>query len=107
MGTVSNRSALLEYSRDRLGKTERLILETPTQVYPDALTKGEVAVKPTTKPTVAASTAPWAGLGRWNWSRAAARSRPETTCLMQGEGTSAGLRHQFHAIAFEENLPLR
>src|SRR5438128_10945777 len=26
---------------------------------------------------------------------------------MQGEGTSAGLTHQFHAIAFEENLSLR
>jgi hypothetical protein len=28
-----------------LGKAERLILETLTQVYPDALTKDEVAVK--------------------------------------------------------------
>ena len=31
--------ALIEYWRGRLGKAERLILETLTQVYPDALTK--------------------------------------------------------------------
>ena len=38
-------SALVNYWRGRLGKAERLILETLTQVYPDALTKEEVAVK--------------------------------------------------------------
>jgi hypothetical protein len=31
--------ALIEYWRSRLGKAERLILETLTQVYPKALTK--------------------------------------------------------------------
>ncbi len=38
-------SALVDYWRGRLGKAERLILETLTQVYPDALTKEEVAAK--------------------------------------------------------------
>jgi uncharacterized protein len=38
-------SALVEYWRGRLAKAERLILETLTQAYPDALTKEEVAVK--------------------------------------------------------------
>jgi hypothetical protein len=38
-------SGLVDYWRGRLGKAERLILETLTQVYPDALTKEEVAVK--------------------------------------------------------------
>jgi hypothetical protein len=37
-------SALVDYWRGRLGKAERLILETLTQVYADALTKEEVAV---------------------------------------------------------------
>jgi hypothetical protein len=38
-------SALVDYWRGRLGKAERLILETLTQAYPDALPKEEVAVK--------------------------------------------------------------
>src|ERR1700687_4862815 len=38
-------SGLVDYWRARLGKAERLILETLTQVYPDALTKEEVAAK--------------------------------------------------------------
>jgi hypothetical protein len=38
-------AALVDYWRGRLGKAERLILEMLTQVYPDPLTKGEVAVK--------------------------------------------------------------
>lgn len=38
-------SALIDYWRGRLGKAERLILETLTQVYPDPLTKDEVAGK--------------------------------------------------------------
>ncbi len=38
-------SALIDYWRNRLGKAERLILEALTQVYPDALTKEEVAAK--------------------------------------------------------------
>jgi hypothetical protein len=38
-------SPLVDYWRGRLGKAERLILETLTQVYPDGLTKEEVAVK--------------------------------------------------------------
>jgi hypothetical protein len=37
--------ALIDYWRGRLGKAERLILETLTQVYPDPLTKEEVAGK--------------------------------------------------------------
>ena len=37
--------ALIEYWRGRLGKAERLILETLTQAYPDPLTKEEVAAK--------------------------------------------------------------
>ena len=37
--------ALIDYWRSRLGKAERLILETLTQVFPDALTKEEVAAK--------------------------------------------------------------
>jgi hypothetical protein len=36
-------AALVEYWRSRLGKAERLILETLTQAYPNALTKEEVA----------------------------------------------------------------
>jgi hypothetical protein len=35
--------ALINYWRNRLGKAERLILETVSQVYPEALTKEEVA----------------------------------------------------------------
>jgi hypothetical protein len=38
-------SALVDYWRSRLGKAERLILETLTQTYPDGLTKEEVAIK--------------------------------------------------------------
>ncbi len=38
-------SALIDYWRSRLGKAERLILEVLAQVYPDALTKEEVAAK--------------------------------------------------------------
>ncbi len=38
-------SALIDYWRGRLGKAERRILEALTQVYPDALTKEEVAAK--------------------------------------------------------------
>ncbi len=38
-------SALIDYWRNRLGKAERLILETLTQAFPDALTKEEVAAK--------------------------------------------------------------
>jgi uncharacterized protein len=34
---------LIDYWRSRLGKAERLILETLTQVYPDPLTKEQVA----------------------------------------------------------------
>jgi hypothetical protein len=37
--------ALIDYWRGRLGKAEGLILETLTQVFPDALTKEEVAAK--------------------------------------------------------------
>jgi uncharacterized protein len=37
--------ALIDYWRSRLGKAERLILETLTQVFPDRLTKEEVAAK--------------------------------------------------------------
>jgi hypothetical protein len=36
---------LIDYGRGRLGKAERLILEVLTQVFPDALTKEEVAAK--------------------------------------------------------------
>jgi len=38
-------SALIEYWRSRLGKAERLILETLTQAYPNALTKQDVAAR--------------------------------------------------------------
>jgi uncharacterized protein len=38
-------SALVDYWRGRLGKAERLILETLNQAYPDALTKEKVAVE--------------------------------------------------------------
>jgi hypothetical protein len=38
-------SALVDYWRGRLGKAERLILETLTQSYPESLTKEEVAAK--------------------------------------------------------------
>jgi hypothetical protein len=37
-------AALIDYWRSRLGKAERLILEALTQVYPNALTKDELAV---------------------------------------------------------------
>jgi hypothetical protein len=37
--------ALVDHWRSRLGKAERLILETLTQEYPDALTKEEVAAR--------------------------------------------------------------
>jgi hypothetical protein len=37
--------ALIDHWRNRLGKAERLILEALTEVYPDALTKEEVAAK--------------------------------------------------------------
>ncbi len=38
-------SALVDHWRGRLGKAERLILETLTQAYPAALTKEEVAAR--------------------------------------------------------------
>ncbi len=38
-------AALIDYWRSRLGKAERVILETLTLVYPDPLTKEEVAAK--------------------------------------------------------------
>jgi uncharacterized protein len=38
-------SGLIDYWRSRLGKAERLILETLTEIYPDALSKEEVAAK--------------------------------------------------------------
>jgi hypothetical protein len=38
-------AALVDYWCGRMGKAERLILETLTHAYPDALTKEEVAVK--------------------------------------------------------------
>ena len=38
-------SALIDHWRSQLGTAERLILETLTQVYPDALSKKEVAAK--------------------------------------------------------------
>ena len=38
-------SALIDYWRGRLGKAERLILETLTEAYPDGLSKEEVAAK--------------------------------------------------------------
>jgi uncharacterized protein len=37
--------ALIDYWRSRLGKAERLILETLTQAYPKALSKEEVAAQ--------------------------------------------------------------
>jgi uncharacterized protein len=36
---------MIDYWRSRLAKAERLILETLTQAFPDALTKEEVAAK--------------------------------------------------------------
>ncbi len=38
-------SDLIDYWRSRLGKAERLIMETLTQAYPEALSKKEVAAK--------------------------------------------------------------
>jgi hypothetical protein len=38
-------AALIDYWRSRLGKAERLIIETLTQVYPNGMTKEEVAAK--------------------------------------------------------------
>jgi uncharacterized protein len=38
-------AALIDYWRGRLGKAERLILETLTQLFPDPLSKEEVAAK--------------------------------------------------------------
>ncbi len=38
-------AALIDYWRGRWGKAERLILETLTQAYPDALTKEEIAAR--------------------------------------------------------------
>jgi hypothetical protein len=45
VGATSRRSALIDCWRERLGKPERLILETLTEVYPAVLTKEEVATK--------------------------------------------------------------
>ena len=45
MGAVPAGSALVDHWRGRLGKAERLTLETLTQAYPDGLTKEEVAIK--------------------------------------------------------------
>jgi hypothetical protein len=99
-------SALVGYWRGRLGKAERLILETLTQAYPVGLTKEEVAIK--------------AGYEANGGGFNDALGRLRTLGLVEGreikasgnlfdagEGTSAGLTHQFHAIAFEENLRLR
>ena len=45
MGAAPRGSALIDYWCGRLGKAERLILETLAQEYPDVLTKEEVAAK--------------------------------------------------------------
>jgi hypothetical protein len=44
-GPLPRGSALVDYWRGRLGKAERLNLETLAQVYPNALTKEEAAAK--------------------------------------------------------------
>jgi hypothetical protein len=53
--------ALIEYWRGRLGKAERLILETLTEVYPDPVTKRKLRPKPVTKRMAGVSTMPWDG----------------------------------------------
>ena len=65
-------AALIDYWRSRLGKAERLILEALTQVYPDALTKEELAVNAGYEPS---------GGGFNN-----ALSRLRTLELVQGRG---------------------
>lgn len=45
MGAAARGYGLVDYWRARLGKAERLILETLTQAYPETLTKEEVAAK--------------------------------------------------------------
>jgi uncharacterized protein len=45
VGATPAGSGPIDYWRSRLGKAERLILETLAQEYPDALSKEEVAAK--------------------------------------------------------------
>ena len=71
---------MIDYWRGRLGKAERLILETLAQEYPDALTKRKWRPRLATKRTAAVSTTPWGGGGPWSWSKVVANSRQATTC---------------------------
>jgi hypothetical protein len=54
-------SALVDYWRNRLGKAERLILETLTHAYPVGLNRKRSLRGPATKPTAVVSTTPSAG----------------------------------------------
>jgi hypothetical protein len=75
-------SALVDYWRGRLGKAERLILETLTQSYPEALTKEEVAAKAGYEPN---------GGGFNN-----ALGRLRTLELVQGRGEIRASDNLFH-----------
>jgi hypothetical protein len=52
--------ALIEYWRGRLGKAERSIPEALAEVYPEALTKEEVAAKAAYEANVGVSITLWA-----------------------------------------------
>jgi hypothetical protein len=45
LGTAARGSDLVDYWRVRLGKAERLILETLAQAYPDGLNKEDIAAR--------------------------------------------------------------
>ena len=76
-------SALVDYWRGRLGKAERLILETLTQAYPDGLTKEEVAAKAGYEANGGGFNNALGRLRTLELVEDAEKSRPATTCSMR------------------------
>jgi hypothetical protein len=74
-------SGLVDYWRARLGKAERLILETLTQAYPDALTKEEVAAKAGYEPNGGGFNNALGRLRTLDWSRGVVSCRRAIICL--------------------------
>jgi hypothetical protein len=61
LGSWKPLPVLIDYWRNRLGKTERLILEALAQVYPEVLTKEQVAANAGYEPSAGGSTMLLAG----------------------------------------------
>jgi hypothetical protein len=94
---------LIDYWQSRLGKAERLILETLTQVYPDPLTKEEVAAKAGYEANGGGFNNALGRLRTLNWCKGAARSGQATifSILRRAEDHS---RKEAKISSLTENL---